>query len=225
MGDVAVKICGLQSVEVLKSMINLPIDYIGFVFAKSKRQVTAVQAAELIQVLQQWESNQVPNGVGVFVNPSHEELSAVLKVASLDIVQLHGQESPDFCREVKERYGVKVYKVISVQHEEGSESTSKVMDGMDTYRGAIDGLLLDTYDANYGGGSGITFAWDQVIPYQAWTRSAGIPLIVAGGLRPDNVGQLIDMYAPDGVDVSSGVETDGVKDLVKMTAFVERVKV
>ncbi|GJM80111.1 hypothetical protein HMSSN139_26070 [Paenibacillus sp. HMSSN-139] len=102
MGEVAVKICGLQSVEVLKSMVNLPVDYVGFVFARSKRQVSGGRAAELLPVLQEWSAGGHPQSVGVFVDPTLEELDEVLRQAPLDILQLHGTESPDFCRKVKD---------------------------------------------------------------------------------------------------------------------------
>ncbi|WP_433946443.1 phosphoribosylanthranilate isomerase [Paenibacillus sp. SN-8-1] len=219
MAEASVKICGLQDVEVLKSMINLPIDHIGFVFANSKRQVTADQAAALIPILEDWDRPVKPESVGVFVNPTIEELSHILQKASLDIVQLHGQESPEFCREVKKRFGVKVFKVLSVKQGNNREGSDLV-----DYRGALDGLLLDTYDPIYGGGSGQTFDWKQIEPYQKWTKQEGIPLIIAGGLHPDNVGDLLENFQPDGVDVSSGVETDGLKDIAKIRAFVERVK-
>lgn len=218
----ALKICGLQSVEVLKSMINLPVDYIGFVFAKSRRQVSPQQAAGLLQVLQEWEDDKIPSAVGVLVNPDLEELEELLLEAKLDVVQLHGQESPQFCREVKERFPVSIFKAVSIKSE---YSEMERLSALKSYAGCIDGLLIDTYDPVYGGGSGRTFAWDLIPPYQEWAKQQGIPLFVAGGLDSDNVTQLIDQYAPYGVDVSSGVESaPGVKDINKVTAFVERVK-
>lgn len=218
----ALKICGLQSVEVLKSMINLPVDYIGFVFAKSRRQVSPQQAAQLVQVLQQWEPGQAPSSVGVLVNPDWNELEGLLQEVALDVLQLHGQESPQFCREVKVRFPVSVFKAISI---ESDRTAIERFSALDSYAGCIDGLLIDTYDPVYGGGSGRTFAWELIPPYQQWAKEQGIPLFVAGGLDSDNVTELIDKYAPYGVDVSSGVESaPGVKDINKVTAFVERVK-
>ncbi len=218
----ALKICGLQSVEVLKSMINLPVDYIGFVFAKSRRRVTPQQAAQLVQVLREWEHDKIPAAVGVLVNPDLSELAELLQKTALDVVQLHGQESPQFCREVKERFPVSVFKAVSI----GSDRPeAERLSALDSYAGCIDVLLIDTYDPMYGGGSGKTFAWDLIPAYQQWAERQGIPLFVAGGLDPDNVAHLIGQYAPYGVDVSSGVESEpGVKDINKVTAFVERVK-
>lgn len=221
-----VKICGLQSVEVLKSIVHLPIAHIGFVFAPSKRQVTPEKAAELIAYLKSEEANgqSVPRTVGVFVNPTKEQLIEILAVAPLDIVQLHSQETPAFCGWVREHFGVQVFKSVSISKTEDQIPTlDSVAAQLNPYIGKVDAVLLDTFDPVYGGGSGTTFAWDCIPVYQEWARTAGIQLLVAGGLRHDNVDQLVNAYAPDGVDVSSGVETDGVKDIAKITAFVERV--
>lgn len=221
-----VKICGLQSVEVLKSMINLPIDYIGFVFADSKRRIGGAQAGELLRVLDEWTPDSRPHSVGVFVNPDDTLLHDVMEKAPLDVIQLHGQESTQRCSEIRERFGVQVFKAWSVDSRQQmmKEQTERPADELEAYVGTIDALLLDTYDPLYGGGSGRTFAWDRIPVYQAWTHQHGIPLFVAGGLTADNAEKLVSEYHPEGVDVSSGVETDGAKDISKITAFVERVK-
>ncbi|NMO96981.1 phosphoribosylanthranilate isomerase [Paenibacillus lemnae] len=222
MSETLVKICGLQSVEVLKSMINLPVDYVGLMFANSKRQVNANQAAELIRILKHWNHEVKPASVGVFVNPELGDLEEVMDIAPLDVIQLHGQESPQFCREVKDRFPVSVFKVSSIVS--GAVKQEHLTE-LDAYVGSIDALLLDTYDPVYGGGSGKTFDWESIPVYQEWSRRNAIPLFVAGGLTPSNLRQLIETYHPDGVDVSSGVESSpGVKDIDKVTAFVERVK-
>ncbi|MBO2945014.1 phosphoribosylanthranilate isomerase [Paenibacillus sp. F411] len=216
------KICGLQNVEVLKSMINLPVDLIGFVFARSKRQVTAERAKELAELLRQWDQTDQPAAAGVFVNPSMEELREVLAHVPLEVVQLHGQETSQFCREVKESFPVSVYKAVSVR---SGDARKDHLQELASYAGSIDALLLDTYDPEYGGGSGQTFDWESIPEYQQWTRRHGIPLFVAGGLNADNVRDLMLQFQPDGVDVSSGVESaPGVKDIAKVNAFVERVK-
>ncbi|TVY11623.1 phosphoribosylanthranilate isomerase [Paenibacillus cremeus] len=224
-----VKICGLQTVEAVRETAGLAVDHIGFMFARSKRQVTPEQAGELIrQGLPVKGTAGRPEAVGVFVNPSKEELSAVLDKAPLDVIQLHGQEDAAFCCWVKETFpGVCVFKVISVTStsaggEQSQDSSPEAI--LSSYKPYIDGVLLDTFDPVYGGGSGKTFDWDAIPPFLSWCRQAGIPLLVAGGLAPDNVADLIQTYAPDGVDVSSGVETDGIKDLTKIRSFVERVK-
>ncbi|CAG7641082.1 phosphoribosylanthranilate isomerase [Paenibacillus allorhizosphaerae] len=219
-----VKICGLQTVDMVRQTAELPVDHIGFVFARSKRQVTPEQAGELIRKgLHEAAAASRPKAVGVFVNPTLEELEAVMEHAPLDIIQLHGQEGPAAFRSVKERFPeTALFKVVSVS----GAATGQVNPGaqLEDYRSWIDGVLLDTFDPEYGGGSGKTFAWNAIPPYLSWCREAKLPLLIAGGLRPDNVAELIREYGPDGVDVSSGVETDGVKDLEKIRTFIERVK-
>ncbi|KUP20360.1 phosphoribosylanthranilate isomerase [Paenibacillus sp. DMB5] len=224
MAEALVKICGLQDVEVLKSMKRLPLDYIGFVFAPSRRRVTAEQAALLAAELSNWETGKAPGAAGVFVNPELKELQELLAVVPLNVIQLHGQESPDYCREVKLAFPqAKVWKALSVAgsgQAEGTEGESMV----DSYAGTVDALLLDTYDPQGSGGSGRTFDWSRIPFFRQAAARHGLPLFVAGGLHPDNVGELLRDYSPDGVDVSSGVESSGVKDIAKMTSFVERVK-
>ncbi|TXK81402.1 phosphoribosylanthranilate isomerase [Paenibacillus sp. N3.4] len=221
-----VKICGLQSVEILQSVAHLPITYIGFVFAPSKRQVTPEKAGELISFLkaEKEKGATVPQTVGVFVNPTEEQLAHILAAAPLDVVQLHSKETPEFCRWTREQFQVSVFKSVSISKSDSAIPTPEAVAAqLDPYRGAVDAILLDTFDPIYGGGSGTTFAWDCIPVYQEWARNAGVQLLVAGGLQPDNVDLLVNTYHPDGVDVSSGVETDGVKDIAKIISFVERV--
>jgi phosphoribosylanthranilate isomerase len=208
-----VKICGLQSVEVLKSFIKFPIDYAGFVFAPSRRRVQPSKAQEIISQLPSYTL-----AVGVFVNPSLEELEEVLTAAPLQVIQLHGAETPEFCKEVKERFEVQVWKALS------AKGDAEPVDLLTPYIPYVDGFLLDTYDPRASGGTGIPFPWECIPAYQKVLSSANIPLFIAGGLNGDNVTDLLDQYFPYGVDVSSGVETDGVKDPEKIERFVERVQ-
>ncbi|WP_138492951.1 phosphoribosylanthranilate isomerase [Paenibacillus pinistramenti] len=261
MPQTAIKICGLQSVEVIKSILPLQVDMIGFVFAASRRQVQPSAVRQMLAAVKEWGSLnkelRQPKAVGVFVNPSLEELGSVLREAELDVVQLHGQESPDFCRRVKEQFSVEVIKVLSMkkgndtepaesgyQADNSSEptqghqthqadqahqtnqahQTSQAEKLLQPYLGAVDAVLLDTYDPIYGGGSGVAFDWTLIRPYQDWAQARQLPLMIAGGLNEENVGRLVSGYLPDGVDVSSGVERNGVKDTALIKAFVERVR-
>ena len=224
MAETLVKICGLQDVEVLKSMKILPLDYVGFVFAPSRRKVTPEAAAEMIAELAAWETGEIPRAAGVFVNPALPELEVLLRGVPLDVIQLHGQESPQFCREVKQAFPhLQVWKALSVSgRSPGGAADIHAL--LESYAGAADALLLDTYDPQGSGGSGRTFDWEQIPLYQQAAAEYALPLFIAGGLHPDNVNELLDSYAPYGVDVSSGVESGGRKDIAKITAFVERVK-
>ncbi len=215
-----IKICGLRTIPMVVSLGTLAVDDIGFVFAAGKRTVTAELAGTMIKALRL--TGSFARAVGVFVNPSMDMLAETLKAAPLDVIQLHGQESPEFCMEVKQRFiEIAICKVHAVKN---GDDPSTISSQLDPYKGCCDSVLIDTYDPHIGGGTGETFAWHCIPAYQKWAKEAGIPLIVAGGLKPDNVGELIGAYHPDGVDVSSGVETDGVKDILLIKAFIERVR-
>lgn len=206
-----IKICGLQSVEVLKSIQALPIDLIGFVFAASRRQVTLKQARMLVR--------EVPSSmgkVGVFVNPTRDELDAILAEVPLTHLQLHGQEAPAFCAELSCRYRVKVIKALPVK------SLSELEADISRYKGTVDGFLFDTFHPSQSGGTGRRFSWDLIPQMQFLIGET--PYWIAGGLNPENVGDLLRMYRPYGVDVSSGVETNGSKDIHKIAQFVEKVR-
>lgn len=224
-----VKICGLRDVQTIRAMNGLPVDEIGFVFAKSKRQVSPELAAELIAEAGKLRSpaGHAPRTVGVFVNGELEQLRELLAIAPLDVIQLHGEETPASCAAIKSRLGIEVWKVFSVTGEDhvpapdGGEPF--VIAGparLARYGGAVDAVLIDTA----GGGTGQAFDWSVIDSYAEAARAIGVPLYVAGGLHPGNVSELLDVYAADGVDVSSGVETDGRKDADKIRLFVERVK-
>ncbi|EXX91286.1 N-(5'-phosphoribosyl)anthranilate isomerase [Paenibacillus darwinianus] len=213
-----IKICGLRDAETIREMDGLPIDEIGFIFAKSRRQVTPEQAAGLIaEACRLRGSNGLPpRTVGVFVNPELEELQALLGTAPLDVLQLHGGESAADCRAIREATGKMVWKVFSIRGDERVTAADRVA----PYAGAVDGIMIDTA----GGGTGTAFDWSVIGDYKEAAEAIGVPLYVAGGLHADNVAGLAQRYAPDGVDVSSGVETDGVKDITKIRTFVERVR-
>lgn len=210
-----VKICGIKEELTLSGMAGQPVDYIGFVFAKSRRQVSPEQAGKLHGFSRTigMADGVPPRTVGVFVNPTMEQLAETLKVVPLDVVQLHGEESQDFCREVGDKFGVEVWRALPVTEGSGPE-------GLAAYAGAVSTILLDTA----GGGTGVAFGWDVIPAYQEEAAKHGLKLFIAGGLSPDNAGELISGYRPFGVDISSGVETDGVKDNAKIAAFAERVK-
>lgn len=242
-----VKICGIKEEATLAGMNGLPVDYVGFVFAPSKRQVSPERAASLLAAAKAtaMADGRPPRAVGVFVNPTMEELANTLAAVKLDVVQLHGDESPEFAKEAGERFGVEVWRALPAEGEAGaagatgkgqgtgesseSEETGesgeseKAAGGaarLEAYRDAVSAVLIDTA----GGGTGRTFRWDLIPEYREKARSLGLKLLVAGGLSPDNVGELLARYETDGVDISSGVETDGVKDNAKIAAFAERVK-
>ncbi|WP_010273830.1 phosphoribosylanthranilate isomerase [Paenibacillus senegalensis] len=222
----AIKICGLQTEQVIRDIQSLPITYIGLVFAPSRRQVTAQQAAKLIRAVKESPEPLRPKAAGVFVNPTLELLEQTMEEAQLDVIQLHGQESPAFCTQVQQRFGVDIFKAISFSAASACSASEPVRPAawqVAEYGNSVSALLLDTHDPVHGGGSGKTFSWEVIPEFYEQAHQAGMKLFIAGGLNPENVSRLLDTYDLDGVDISSGVETDGVKDVNKIKQFVRRV--
>ena len=192
-----VKICGLRDVETIRSMNGLPVEEIGFMFAKSRREVTPELAGELIREVQQLRtpSGNVPRTVGVFVNAELESVRKLLLIAPLDVVQLHGDETPELCNSIRQELNVDVWKVFSVTESEQNsdrDNPGTSFEGpnrLERYRGKVDGVLIDTA----GGGTGQTFSWHVIDRYAEAADSIGVPLYIAGGLHPDNVNELLEL--------------------------------
>jgi phosphoribosylanthranilate isomerase len=209
-----VKICGLSEIKQIKAAAEAGADFIGMVFAKSKRQVTPEKAAEMVKAVRKLD--MPPAVVGVFVNTPAAEVNRIAAECDLDLVQLSGDEDWQYCLEIEK-------PVIKVIHVSGDDSVDDVLmaieNGFEKLKGKDVMYLLDTKTGDEYGGTG-----------QAFSRriAAGvakrIPVIIAGGLDPDNVAGLVDEVHPWGVDVSSGIETDGIKDIEKIKDFISEVK-
>ena len=189
-----VKICGLSTKEAVKTAVSTGADYIGFVFAPSKRQVTLEQAAELAEII---PANV--KKVGVFVSPNRTELLEAIEKVGLDLAQIHGQVANDLFENLP-CASIQAVQVDGNGHVPNSQAAY---------------LLFDAPVA----GSGQTFDWGRLD-----TTELAQPFFIAGGLNEDNVEEAIQHFTPFAVDVSSGVETDGQKDHEKIRRFIERVK-
>ena len=189
-----VKICGLSTKETVKTAVSVGADYIGFVFAPSKRQVTLDQAAELAELI----PSDVKK-VGVFISPSRAQLLEAIDKVGLDLVQVHGQVV-DKLFENLPCASIQAVQVDGNGHVPNSQANY---------------LLFDAPVA----GSGQTFDWGRLD-----TTELAQPFFIAGGLNEDNVEEAIQHFTPFAVDVSSGVETDGQKNHEKIRRFIERVK-
>lgn len=176
-------------------------DAIGFVFAPGRRHVTVNAAREIASALPPFVTK-----VGVFVDEDAARVQDIADEVRLDAVQLHGSESPEYCAGLR----VPIIKAIRMR-DEGS------LAAMVRYR--VMGLLLDSYDPDLAGGTGRPFNWQLV----AGVRVPA-PLILSGGLNAENVREALQIVQPYGVDVSSGVETDGRKDPAKIRTFIARVR-
>lgn len=175
---------------------------IGFVFAASKRIIEPEQAAII--------SKAVPDiaKVGVFVNESAAKINHIADLCHLDYIQLHGQESLVYCRQIKRP----IIKAFQVTKQCGYQQINEFK---------VDYALLDTYIPGENGGTGIAFNWDEA---KETCRKISLPVIVAGGLTAENVQEAILTLNPAGVDVSGGVETNGVKDTAKIRQFIQAAR-
>jgi len=209
MSDIRIKICGLRSADDISAAAAAGAAYVGFVFfPKSPRHVEIAQAAEL--------AGLVPVGlckVALTVNATNDELDAITAAVPLDMLQLHGKESPERVAEVKARYGLPVMKAIGV-------ADASDLPQIDLYSAVADQLLIDAKpprDAALPGGNGLSFDWRLLAGRKYWQR----PWMLAGGLTPDNVAEAIRMTGASQVDVSSGVEEGpGQKSPDLIRAFV-----
>lgn len=202
---VKIKICGLRRAEDTAYVNVHKPDYIGFVFAPSKRQVSVAQAAALREKL---DKNILC--VGVFVNETKETVCKTAHTVGLDVLQLHGDEDLSYIRALKQMTSRAVWKALRVKNKREILMAARL---------PVDKIILDSYSNTMYGGTGHTFDWsllDQLDPDFLKQR-----VIISGGLNLNNVGLFLDHTKPYGIDVSSGVETGGYKDEEKISTFIK----
>ena len=207
-----VKMCGISKVETIPAVVEAKPDYMGLVFAPSKRQVTVEQAKILVEELHKQCINhydtKVVKTVGVFVNETLDNLVRIADTANLDAVQLHGDEDEAFIQSLKERTNVEIWKAVQIR------SAADVEKWIDS---SADILLFDAYHKDERGGTGEVFDWSSLDAFER-------PFMLAGGIDSTNVARAIRTVRSYGIDISSGIETNGVKDDEKITAFTKIVK-
>ena len=201
--QIKVKICGMTQLKDALFAVEQGVDAVGFIFyKKSPRAVTMKTVREIITKLP-----PLVDTVGVFVNESAERLNKIADYCGLDLVQLHGEESPAFCRKIHRRV-IKAFRVKDLQSIKQLEKFP------------VSGFLLDTFSDDLHGGTGKTFDWNLALP----AKKIG-PVILAGGLTPSNIRQAVRRIRPYGVDVCSGVEkSSGIKDLEKVRSFLKNIR-
>lgn len=200
---VKVKICGITSLEDALAAVEAGADALGFVFyPPSPRHILPEQAAEIIRRLPPFVQT-----VGLFVNAELSIVNATADRCGLDVVQLHGDESPGYCESVRRRV-IKAFRVRDISS----------LDSLPQYQ--VSGCLLDAWSPAAPGGTGQSFNWEI-----AAAAAAQRPIILAGGLTPDNVAEAVRRVQPYAVDVSSGVEcAPGRKDIDKVRTFITRAR-
>lgn len=204
MDNVAVKICGITNSEDAFKAVELGVNALGFIFAPSPRRVTPQKARDIISAIPAFVKT-----VGVFVNEAFASIRKIKQYCGLDLVQLHGDEPPDFCRSLAP------HTIKAVRIKDGS-SLSSIME----YHGQVRALLLDTYCKDKAGGTGKTFDWKLALKI----KKQGIPIILSGGLEPSNIDEAINTVKPYAVDVNSGVEKHpGKKSSILMKDLMDRV--
>ena len=214
-----VKMCGISKVDTIPAVVEAKPDYMGLVFAPSKRQVTVDEAKILVEELHkqyamkynsavEQSGNDEIKTVGVFVNETLDNLVTIAKEVNLDAVQLHGDEDEAFIQALKEKTDVEVWKAVQICSAADAEAW------IDS---SADMLLFDAYHKDERGGTGEVFDWSCLDEFER-------PFMLAGGIDSTNVARAIRTVRPYGIDISSGIETDGVKDDEKIKAFTNIVR-
>ncbi|MDD5737510.1 MAG: phosphoribosylanthranilate isomerase [Candidatus Omnitrophica bacterium] len=202
---VRVKVCGITNLKDAEAACRLGADALGFVFAKSPRRIDAEKARSISLKTPPYISL-----VGVFVDEDIKKLLKIAEKCRIDCIQLHGNESINYCKQLKKYY--KIVKAVRI-------GEKKNLDGLSGYD--VDAFLLDTYRPGKAGGTGEKFDWNLALR----VKKLGRPVILSGGLKPRNVRGAIRKVKPYAVDVSSGVESSpGRKSMKLMKEFIQRAK-
>jgi len=208
-----IKICGIREGVHALAAVEAGADFIGFVFAPTGRQVSPARAREIVDAVK--KSSSAVKSVGVFVDTPASEVNETADFCGLDFVQLSGNEFWEYCRQIVRP----IIKAVRIGQQLPEEINAELAAGLKTLSPQRFITLLDSQVEGRYGGTGVTFDWRL-----AQQVAREFPVIIAGGLNPENVARVIKIAAPWGVDVSSGVETDRAKDIAKIKAFIEAVR-
>jgi phosphoribosylanthranilate isomerase len=211
-----VKICGLREPEHAAVAAAAGANLLGFIFAPARRQVSPERARECIAAAREAAGDREVLSVGVFVDAPANEINATVERAGFDLAQLHGAEPPAL-------FGELIVPAMKVFRPRPGAAAAAIGEEIDRYLAAVQppvAVVVDGFSERGVGGEGVSADWST-----AAQLAVGRPFILAGGLTPENVGEAIDRVRPTGVDVSSGVETGGVKDSGRIVEFVSAARV
>ncbi|WP_110955917.1 phosphoribosylanthranilate isomerase [Anaerosinus massiliensis] len=193
-----VKICGVQSSEIAQAVAEGGADFMGFIFAPSRRAILPEKASVISKTITGVKK------VGVFVNAPSDEVNSIAELCDLDYVQLHGDESPLYCKSIKRP----IIKAFRYQQSFSADEVNRY---------DVEMVLIDSYQPNQMGGTGKVFQWSEA---KAELQKIRCPVLAAGGLTIGNVKQAMEILQPDGIDISGGVEENGEKSVKKIREFL-----
>ncbi len=200
-----VKICGITNHQDAALAVSLGVDALGFIFAQSPRRIAPEKARRIISIIPPFVKT-----IGVFVNENPVRIKEIIRFCGLDLVQLHGDESPDVCHELMPNS----IKAFQFKDESNLQSIKP-------YDGKVKALLFDTYSEEGRGGTGKTFDWDLAVK----GKESGIPIILSGGLTPLNIEEAVMTVKPYAIDVNSGVEErPGKKSPILIKRLMETIR-
>ena len=201
---VQVKICGITRMVDAEAAVEWGADALGFIFAQSPRQITPQKARDITRSIPPFVKT-----VGVFVNEQSAKIREVMDFCGLDLVQLHGDESVSGCSELAPRV-IKAFRI------HGDASLLEIA----KFKNHVRAILLDTYEKGINGGTGKSFDWRLAIK----AKESGIPVVLSGGLKIENIQEALERVNPSTIDISSGIEeSPGIKDHERMKMFMEKV--
>jgi phosphoribosylanthranilate isomerase len=209
MSEIKIKICGIKNKDVALLIAELGAWAAGFIFVeKTPRYISPEKAADIIKAL----PDSIEK-VGVFANMPFSKVEEIAKITGITKIQLHGTESPEFCENLKKNTGLEIIKAFRVKNEES-------IINLRSYKNKVDFILLDSYSETKLGGTGKVFNWKLAL----MAKTKGIPIILSGGLTPDNIIQAYNTVEPFALDISSGVESEkGVKSHDKIEQLFKKI--
>ncbi|SDJ49057.1 phosphoribosylanthranilate isomerase [Salimicrobium halophilum] len=205
-----IKLCGNQTESDIEKGAFSNATHLGFIFVKSAGRYVFPEK------IGKWVKRIRPSQklVGVFVNPTIDEIDEVLRFVPLDVIQLHGNETVSELLKIKESFPMPVWKAI--HHNQDGLSIMRL------FSGVAEGFIIDSKVKGAYGGTGVTFDWEAIPRYKEEANKQNVPCLMAGGVNPSNIKELMT-HKPEGIDVSSGIETDGEKDFHKIQLITKEV--